>query len=607
MVSLSRFSQIKELQSQYDRWYIENAVLDLNIETVEKNSHILQALERYVSDFITSDDFSLDYIHSLLTKLKVYKWLGFQTETGLAKMLFNLIFNTVLLPNYLTHSSAEKNYKELKEIIDNYLRVFDQQIEQINIKNYALEIWYPYEIVKEIKRNNDVGENILNFRLFHIWEWFWNNVFELDDDTEKYTFRIPIDLASKANKTKRKLNKEKLRKFIEEKTDEITTLKKLPAFIIDFKEEYDTDTIYWNDDKIPYFTISITKDTDDIYNTNEVITFLKTLLEINNFLINEIATEFWIKIPKQIYLFSSWESLVVSRSAQSKTESKFEQLKVKDEQKASLKDVWWQEEAKKQIETIIKMLKYEHITESWWAKHTKGIIFEWPTWTGKTLLAKVIAHEINAEVYNIKLTDIQSSALINEWPNNIKELFSFLRKRSAEINKKIIVILDELDALFKKRNGSINSSWEDTKIVNTFLSEMNWFEDLEDVIFVGTTNLIETIDEAVIRSGRMSTKIKVGLPDSKALKQIYEIHIWKLPQKAKNAFWNIEIDILVKKSDGLSGADIQEIINRIIIKKALQEIETKEIADITQEECFEIINQVRGAWEKKSIWFISNV
>gem|GEM_PF-3802427 len=55
-------------------------------------------------------------------------------------MLFNLIFNTVLLPNYLTHSSAEKNYKELKEIIDNYLRVFDQQIEQINIKNYALEI-----------------------------------------------------------------------------------------------------------------------------------------------------------------------------------------------------------------------------------------------------------------------------------------------------------------------------------------------------------------------------------------------------------------------------------------------------------------------------------
>lgn len=607
MVSLNRFSQIKELQVHYDRDYIENAVLEINMEIAENNAHIITALERYVIDFITSDDFSLDYFHSLLGKLKVYKWIEFQTDTGLAKMLFNLIFNTVLLPDYLNNASAEKNYKELKEIIDNYLHVFDQKIEQINTKNYALELWYPYEIAKEIRENNDTHDYILDFRIFPIWEWFWNNVFELDEDLGNYVFKIPVDLSSKANKTKRKISKEKLEKMVKEKLSryELTMGKKFGDIILNFTQEQDPKGVYWEKESTPYAIISITKNIDNPSNTTEVILFLKTLLEINNLLINDIATEFGIKIPKKIHLFSSWESLVVSRKNNSQSLSKFEQLKVTDKKRVTLNDVWWQEEAKTQIETIIKMLKHEDITESWWAKHAKGMIFEGPSGTGKTLLAKVIASEINAEVYNIKLTDIQSSALINEGPNNIKELFSFLRKRSKQINKKIIVLLDELDALFKKRNGSVNSSGEDTKIVNTFLSEMSWFEDLEDVIFVGTTNLIETIDEAVIRSGRMSHKITVGLPDIKAREQIYKIHIWKLPEKAKKSFWDVDMNILAKKSDGLSGADIEEVINRLITKKALQEIETKEVVNITQEECFEMIHKVKGTSKKGTIWFLN--
>lgn len=606
MVSLNRFSQIKELQVHYDRDYIENAVLEINMEIAENNAHIITALERYVIDFITSDDFSLDYFHSLLGKLKVYKWIEFQTDTGLAKMLFNLIFNTVLLPDYLNNASAEKNYKELKEIIDNYLHVFDQKIEQINTNNYALELWYPYEIAKEIRENNDTHDYILDFRIFPIWEWFWNNVFELDEDLGNYVFKIPVDLSSKANKTKRKISKEKLEKMVKEKLShyELTMGEKFGDIILNFTQEQDPNGVYWKKESTPYAIISITKNIDNPSNTTEVILFLKTLLEINNLLINDIATEFGIKIPKKIHLFSSWESLVVSRKSDSEWKSKFEQFKISDGKNATLKDVWWQEEAKKEIETIIKMLKYEDIIQSWWAKHSKWIIFEWPSGTGKTLLAKVIAHEINAEVYNIKLTDIQSSALINEWAHNIKELFNFLRKRSKQINKKIIVILDELDALFKKRNGSVNSSGEDTKIVNTFLSEMSWFEDLEDVIFVGTTNLIETIDEAVIRSGRMSNKIKVWLPDVTALQQIYKIHIWKRPQKSQEAFWNIDIEILAKKSDGLSWADVEEVINRLITKKAMQEIETKEISHITIEECFEVINKIKWTSTKGPLWFL---
>jgi cell division protease FtsH len=73
----------------------------------------------------------------------------------------------------------------------------------------------------------------------------------------------------------------------------------------------------------------------------------------------------------------------------------------------------------------------------------------------------------------IKLTDIASSAFINEGANNVKDMFSFL-KAKAKKSDKIIIILDEVDALLKKRDqASSSGSAEDTKIVNVFLSEMS--------------------------------------------------------------------------------------------------------------------------------------
>ena len=139
------------------------------------------------------------------------------------------------------------------------------------------------------------------------------------------------------------------------------------------------------------------------------------------------------------------------------------------------------------------------------------------------MLAKAVASEVDAEVYNIKLTDIATSAYINTGSNNVQKLFAFIRQK-AQNNKKIVVILDELDSLFGKRD-EINGSREDTKIVNTFLTEMSGFDTMENVIFIGTTNLLANIDPAVIRSGRLTTKVKVDLPNTDGLKQIYQIHL----------------------------------------------------------------------------------
>jgi len=126
----------------------------------------------------------------------------------------------------------------------------------------------------------------------------------------------------------------------------------------------------------------------------------------------------------------------------------------------------------------------------------------------------VIATEVDAEVYNIKMTDIATNAYINTGANAIKDLFEFIRAKAQQNSgKQIIIILDEMDALLKKREGNGNQSEEDKKIVNTFLSEMSGFETKSKVMFIGTTNNFDSLDSAVVRSGRFSTKVKVDLPD----------------------------------------------------------------------------------------------
>lgn len=161
------------------------------------------------------------------------------------------------------------------------------------------------------------------------------------------------------------------------------------------------------------------------------------------------------------------------------------------------------------------------------------------------MLAKALASEVDAEVYNVKLTDIATNAYINTGSNNIQKLFEFIEQK-AKNNKKIVVILDELDALFGKR-GEINGSHEDTKIVNAFLTGMSGFDTMENVIFIGTTNLLANIDPAVIRSGRFTTKIKVDLPNADGLKQIYQIHLDKLKKiSTKNSIMRQKNWILMR-------------------------------------------------------------
>ncbi len=221
------------------------------------------------------------------------------------------------------------------------------------------------------------------------------------------------------------------------------------------------------------------------------------------------------------------------------------------------------------------------------------------------MLAKALASEVDAEVYNVKLTDIATNAYINTGSNNVQKLFEFIEQK-AKNNKKIVVILDELDALFGKR-GEINGSHEDTKIVNAFLTGMSGFDTMENVIFIGTTNLLANIDPAVIRSGRFTTKIKVDLPNADGLKQIYQIHLDKLKKISKkfyNATEKLDIDAIVQRSDKLSGADVEEVVRIVAQTKAMEEINGNYNEEITEKYFFDAIEKVKNPNQTRNIGFV---
>ena len=139
------------------------------------------------------------------------------------------------------------------------------------------------------------------------------------------------------------------------------------------------------------------------------------------------------------------------------------------------------------------------------------------------------------------------------------------------------------------------------------MTELDWFEQLENVIFIWTTNRIEEIDPAVIRSGRLWTKIKLDLPNKDWIKQIYEIHITKLKNISKKftkAINWIDLDLVVEKSIWLSWADIEEIVRIIAEEKAMQEIDTWKISHITEKDFFDAIEKIKKWTKTKNpIWF----
>jgi SpoVK/Ycf46/Vps4 family AAA+-type ATPase len=181
-----------------------------------------------------------------------------------------------------------------------------------------------------------------------------------------------------------------------------------------------------------------------------------------------------------------------------------------------------------------------------------NVIFYGPPGTGKTYIAKALASELDLPFAELSGSDVQSK-WINESATKIKTLFEEART-IADRKGGAVVFLDELDAVLKQR-GMGQSHEEDNKVVAEFLNHLQDTSE-HNILFIGATNRIETLDEAGIRAGRIGKKIHIGKPDQDTREAIIRARLGDRP----HALSDDHVEALAEHTGGLVAAELESIL-----------------------------------------------
>jgi cell division protease FtsH len=247
-------------------------------------------------------------------------------------------------------------------------------------------------------------------------------------------------------------------------------------------------------------------------------------------------------------------------------------------------DVAGIEEAKSEVQEIIDFLRNPAKYNKLGGNLPKGILLIGPPGTGKTMLAKAIAGEANANFFSASGSDF-SEVFVGVGAKRIRELF-----RHARAQKPAIIFIDEIDCLGKNRKFDQNGELQQTN--NALLTAMDGFDSSEGVIVVAATNRPEDLDEALLRPGRFDRKVFVPLPDTKGRRAILQTHSRKSPIKAPE----ISLDVLAQTTAGMSGAELANVINEAAILSA-----QKKVSEISIIELEEARDKVRWGKERRSM------
>jgi AAA+ superfamily predicted ATPase len=197
-----------------------------------------------------------------------------------------------------------------------------------------------------------------------------------------------------------------------------------------------------------------------------------------------------------------------------------------------------------------------------------GILLWGPPGTGKTMMARAVAGEIDAAFFTVKPSEIMSK-WVGDSEGNIQALFASARK-----HERSIVFIDEIEALIPSRRDSQSSVM--TRLVPQILAELEGFDtsNKNPLLFIGATNEPWSLDPAVLRPGRFDEKVYVGLPDIAARKKIMELGLAGRPLGD-----DVDLDALAERTEGYSGADMKNICERAAADVFLKAVRSREDGD----------------------------
>jgi len=202
------------------------------------------------------------------------------------------------------------------------------------------------------------------------------------------------------------------------------------------------------------------------------------------------------------------------------------------------------------MEAIEWPIKRPEIFSSIGIHPPRGVLLYGPPGCGKTLLARAVCTESEANFISIKGPEIFSK-WVGESEKAIREIF-----RKGRMAAPAVIFIDEVDSLVPRRGGGYSDSGVTERVISQLLTEMDGLETLQNVVVIAATNRPDILDPALLRPGRFDKMIYIPEPDEGSRLQILKIHTKSMPLAP-----DVDLAFLSKATKGYSGADLQALCN----------------------------------------------
>ena len=212
---------------------------------------------------------------------------------------------------------------------------------------------------------------------------------------------------------------------------------------------------------------------------------------------------------------------------------------------------------KNEIQRVREMvelpMKHPQIFSKLGIEPPQGVLLHGPPGTGKTLLAKAVANETSASFFSIAGPEIISK-YYGESEQQLREIFEDAKEESPSI-----VFIDELDSIAPKREDVTGEV--ERRVVAQLLTMMDGLETRGQVVVIGATNRVDSVDPALRRPGRFDREIEIGVPDEVGRKEILQIHTRGMPLSD-----DVSLDHLADETHGFVGADVESLTKEAAMK-----------------------------------------
>ena len=231
---------------------------------------------------------------------------------------------------------------------------------------------------------------------------------------------------------------------------------------------------------------------------------------------------------------------------------------VEDQTGVRFDDVAGIDEAKEELQEVVTFLKETERFTAVGAKIPKGVLLVGSPGTGKTLLAKAVSGEAGVPFFSISGSEFVEM-FVGVGASRVRDLF-----KKAKENAPCLIFIDEIDAVGRKRGAGVGGGNDEREqTLNQLLTEMDGFEENTGVIVIAATNRPDVLDSALMRPGRFDRQVLVDRPSYKGRLGILEVHA-----RNKKLAPEVSLEAVARKTPGLSGADLANLLNEAAILTA---------------------------------------